>query len=111
MTASKNNTDSPEVEVYNLDHTKTPGGMKVRWRVRIAAGKEAERLEKQQNQVIIRLLTWADQYLKEREEETLDAGENGGNVSRETAVNVTVMSPVRSRITNGRHGDRKGCAA
>ena len=111
MTASKDNSDSPLVEVYNLDHTKTPGGMKVRWRVRIATGKEAERLEKQQNQAIIKLLTWADQYLKDHPEEIPDAEENAGNVSRETTGNVTVMSPVRSRIRNGKHDGRKGCAA
>lgn len=56
------------MQVYNLDPAKTPGGMKVRWRVRTATAKEAQRLEKQQNQVIIRLLTWADQYLTDREE-------------------------------------------
>lgn len=67
MTASKETTEPAEVEVYNLDHTKTPGGMKVRWRVRIAARKEAERLEQQQNQAIIKLLTWTDQYLREHE--------------------------------------------
>ena len=111
MTASKDNTDSPQVEVYNLDHTRTPGGMKVRWRVRTATGKEAERLEKQQNQAIIRLLTWADQYLREHEEGAINAEENGGNVSRETTGNVTVMSPGRSTIKNGKHADRKGCAA
>ena len=111
MTADSNITGTAEVEVYNLDHTKTPGGMKVRWRVRTATGKEAERLEQQQNQAIIRLLTWADQYLQENEESAPDAGEKGRNVSRETTVNVTVMSPGRSTIRNSKHADRKGCAA
>ena len=72
MTADKNTAATGEVQVYNLDHTRTPGGMKVRWRVRTATGKEAEQLEKQQNQVIIRLLAWADQYLREHEENPPD---------------------------------------
>ena len=110
MTATKETTTG-QIEVYNLDPAATPGGMKVRWRVRTAAGKEAERLEKQQNHVIIRLLTWADQYLRENEQEVLDAEKNSGNVSRETTGNVTVMSPTRSIIRNGKHADRKGCAA
>lgn len=63
MTAAKNGTDPADVQVYNLDHAKTPGGMKVRWRVRIATGKEAERLEKLQHQAIVDLLIWADDYI------------------------------------------------
>ena len=99
MTADKEPA-AGQVEVYNLDPATTPGGMKVRWRVRTATGNEAERLEKQQNHAIINLLTWADQYLREHQEGNLRAEEKGVNVSRETAGNVTVMSPVRSRIRN-----------
>ena len=111
MTASKDTTQPAEAEIYSLDHTKTPGGVKVRWRVRTATGKEAERLEKQQNQAIINLLTWADHYLQDHQENNPHAEENSGNVSRQTASNVTVMSPGRSRIRNGKHADRKGFAA
>jgi hypothetical protein len=56
------------IDVYNLDPAETPGGMKVRWRVRTVTGKDAERLEKLQNQAIISLLTWADHHLKETRE-------------------------------------------
>jgi hypothetical protein len=110
MTADKNTADPGEVQVYNLDHTHTPGGMKVRWRIRTATGKEAERLEKQQNQAIIKLLTWADQYLGALEENTSSGQVNNGNVSRETSGNVTVMSPGRSRIRNEKAAE-KGHAA
>jgi len=49
---------------YNLDHTATPGGMNVRWRIRIAAGREAERLDVLQQRAIIDLLNWADKHEK-----------------------------------------------
>jgi hypothetical protein len=111
MTAGKDTTEADQVQVYNLDHTTTPGGMKVRWRVRVATGKEAERLEKQQNQAIIRLLAWADQYIREHEQNTQPSQENGGNVSRETTRNVTVMSPGRNRIRNDAPAAEKGHAA
>ena len=110
MAASTDTTETPEIEIYNLDHTATPGGMKVRWRVRTATGKEAQQLEKQQNQVIIKLLTWADHYLREHEENTSGSYENSGNVSRETTGNVTVMSPGRNRIRNEEAAE-KGNAA
>src|SRR6185437_10232109 len=93
MTGGKQAARADEVEVYNLDPARTPGGMKVRWRVRIIAGKEAERLEKQQNQAILRLLAWADQYLRELEQNTPRTQENSGNAARETTGNVTAMSP------------------
>ena len=110
MAASTETTETPEVEIYNLDHATTPGGMKVRWRVRTATGKEAQHLEKQQNQVIIKLLTWADQYLSQHEETGSSCQENSRNVSRETTGNVTVMSPGRNRIRNEAPA-RKGHAA
>ena len=110
MTASKDTAGTGQVQVYNLDHAKTPGGMKVRWRVRTATGKEAQQLEKQQNQVIIKLLTWADHYLREHEENTSGSYENRRNVSRETTGNVTVMSPGKDRIRN-EAPSRKGHAA
>jgi hypothetical protein len=50
-----------QVYSYNLDHTATPGALKVRWKVRIAAGAEAARLDELQQQAIISLLTWADE--------------------------------------------------
>jgi hypothetical protein len=44
---------------YNLDEETTPGGMKVRWKIRIARGKEAERVAARQAEAIRELLTWA----------------------------------------------------
>ena len=46
---------------YNLDDGKTPGGLKVRWKVRVATGPEAERWDARQADAIKELLTWASQ--------------------------------------------------
>jgi hypothetical protein len=74
---------SETVDVYNLDPAETPGGMKVRWRVRTVTGKDAEQLEKLQNQAIISLLTWADSYLRETQE-TAAQPNNKNEEPRET---------------------------
>ena len=76
---------SETVDVYNLDPAETPGGMKVRWRVRTVTGKDAEQLGKLQNQAIISLLTWADQHLKDTREPASQS-RNKGEDSRETAA-------------------------
>jgi hypothetical protein len=47
---------------YNLDDTKTPGGLKVRWKVRVVTGPAAARYDARQNQAIRELLTWALQH-------------------------------------------------
>jgi len=39
--------------------------MNVRWRIRIAAGREAERLDVLQQRAIIDLLNWADKHEKQ----------------------------------------------
>jgi hypothetical protein len=44
---------------YNLDDSKTPGGMKVRWKVRVVSGKEAQRWDARQAEAIRELLQWA----------------------------------------------------
>jgi hypothetical protein len=44
---------------YNLDDKKTPGGLKVRWKIRIAQGKEAERVAARQAEAIKEILQWA----------------------------------------------------
>jgi hypothetical protein len=46
---------------YNLDDGKTPGGLKVRWKVRVATGSEADRWDARQAEAIKELLTWASQ--------------------------------------------------
>ncbi len=47
---------------YNLDDRKTPGGLKVRWKIRVAAGGEAARWDARQAEAIKELLTWATQH-------------------------------------------------
>ena len=46
---------------YNLDDGKTPGGLKVRWKVRVATGPEAGRWDARLVDAIKELLTWASQ--------------------------------------------------
>jgi len=47
---------------YNLDDSKTPGGLKVRWKIRVATGTEADRWDARQADAIKELLTWASQH-------------------------------------------------
>jgi hypothetical protein len=46
---------------YNLDDGKTPGGLKVRWKIRVATGTEAARWDARQADAIKELLTWTSQ--------------------------------------------------
>ena len=46
---------------YNLDDGKTPGGLKVRWKIRVATGTEAGRWDARLADAIKELLTWASQ--------------------------------------------------
>jgi hypothetical protein len=50
---------------YNLDDRKTPGGLKVRWKIRVATGPEAGRWDARQADAIKELLTWATQRRRE----------------------------------------------
>ena len=49
------------IYVYNLDDSKTPGGIKVRWKVRVVTGSAATRYDARQNEAIRELLQWACQ--------------------------------------------------
>jgi hypothetical protein len=51
---------------YNLDDRKTPGGLKVRWKIRVATGPEAGRWDARQADAIKELLTWASQHRQQR---------------------------------------------
>jgi hypothetical protein len=53
---------------YNLDEGKTPGGMKVRWKIRIATGKEAERVAARQAEAIRELQQWAAQRQQQEQQ-------------------------------------------
>ena len=74
--ATGNNADKPEehpsnslaaipestIYSYNMDDTKTPGGLKVRWKVRVVSGPAAARYDARLNQAITELLQWASQH-------------------------------------------------
>ena len=45
--------------VYNLDDSKTPGGIKIRWKVRVVTGDRARRYDARQAEAIRELLTWS----------------------------------------------------
>ena len=50
------------IYAYNLDDSKTPGGIKVRWKIRVAAGPEAARWDARQAEAIRELLQWAHRH-------------------------------------------------
>ncbi len=50
------------IYAYNLDDSKTPGGMKVRWKIRVATGPEAARWDARQAEAIRELLQWAHRH-------------------------------------------------
>jgi hypothetical protein len=52
---------SGTVFAYNLDYKKTPGGLKVRWKIRVVTGPEAARADARQAEAIRELLAWARQ--------------------------------------------------
>ena len=43
---------------YNMDDSKTPGGIKVRWKVRVVTGPQAARYDARQAEAIKEALTW-----------------------------------------------------
>jgi hypothetical protein len=47
---------------YNLNDRETPGGLKVRWKVRVATGAEGARWDARQAQAIKELLQWAQRH-------------------------------------------------
>jgi hypothetical protein len=50
---------------YNLDERETPGGMKVRWKIRVANGPEAARVDARQAEAIREALVWVHRHLPE----------------------------------------------
>ena len=52
----------PRIISYNLNEGERPGGMKVRFKVRIETGKKAAALNAQQAAAIKELLQWARQH-------------------------------------------------
>ena len=47
---------------YNLDDSKTPGGLKVRFKIRVVSGPEAARVDARQAEAIKELLLWASSH-------------------------------------------------
>ena len=51
---------------YNLDDRKTPGGLKVRWKIRVTTGPEGTRWDARQAEAIKELLQWAHRHQHSR---------------------------------------------
>ncbi len=54
--------NGPHIISYNLNEDERPGGLKVRYKIRIETGKKAAALNAQQAQAIKELLLWARQH-------------------------------------------------
>jgi hypothetical protein len=54
------------IYAYNMDDSKTPGGLKVRWKVRVITGPAAAGYDARQNAAIRELLQWACQQQQRR---------------------------------------------
>jgi len=57
---------------YNLDDSKTPGGIKVRMKIRVVTGPEAARYDARQADAIMELLRWTYRH-QERLRATRDS--------------------------------------
>jgi hypothetical protein len=55
-----------QVISYNLSEAERPGGLKVRFKVKVATGKQAAALDARQAEAIRGLLSWARQYRAEQ---------------------------------------------
>jgi hypothetical protein len=47
---------------YNLKEEERPGGIKVRYKIRVVTGKRAEEIDARQAQAILEVLRWARQH-------------------------------------------------
>jgi hypothetical protein len=54
------------IYAYNMDDSKTPVGLKVRWKVRVITGPAAAGYDARQNAAIRELLQWACQQQQRR---------------------------------------------
>jgi hypothetical protein len=53
------------IYVYNLDDSKTPGGIKVRWKIRVIDGPAAARYDARQAQAILEALRWTARHQRQ----------------------------------------------
>ena len=67
-TQERHASNSPEaipaetIYAYNMDDSETPGGLKVRWKVRVITGPAAAEWDARQNAAIMELLQWASRH-------------------------------------------------
>jgi hypothetical protein len=54
--------NGPRIISYNLNEDERPGGMKVRFKIRVETGRKAAALNAQQAEAIKELLQWARQH-------------------------------------------------
>ncbi len=54
--------NGPRVISYNLSEAERPGGIKVRYKIRIATGKRAREIDARQARVIMEVLQWSRQH-------------------------------------------------
>jgi len=50
---------------YNLDETKTLGGIKVRWKIRVVDGPAAARWDARQAEAILEALRWTARHQRQ----------------------------------------------
>ena len=58
--------NGPSIISYNLRKEERPGGMKVRYKIKIETGRKARELDERQAEVIRDLLAWARQHRARR---------------------------------------------
>jgi len=65
--AGNSPTPIPEstIYAYNLDETKVPGGIKVRWKIRVVDGPAAGRWDARQAEAILEALRWTARHQRQ----------------------------------------------
>ncbi len=58
--------DPGRVISYNLSEGERPGGIKVRYKIRIAAGRRAKVIDARQAEIIREVLEWSRQHRQRR---------------------------------------------
>ena len=54
--------EGPRIISYNLNEDQRPGGLKVRFKVRVESGRKAAAVNQRQAEAIKELLQWARQH-------------------------------------------------
>ncbi len=93
--------DNGEI-AYNTDRDKTPGGLKARWIIKIATGKEAERVAARQAEAIRELVTWARHYHQHQRPATRERGADMERASAAPGQDTSTGSPAIPVAFTGR---------